>query len=212
MPNPGDIVFFTNDKKRGPLTHVGIVVSADSADKVYTIEGNTDNPSDWRAPYGVYKKTRSRVPTGTYIVGYGIPNYPTGGSTGGMQPPTGSNWRSKVSSEFGYRIHPVTHQPDGHRGIDIACPTGTSIHAALAGTVTVSKYGGSYGNYVKIDHGNGMQTLYAHNSQLLVRVGQTVQAGQIIAKSGSTGRSTAPHCHFEVMVNGQLQNPRNYLP
>lgn len=212
VPKAGDIVFFSNEKKHGGLSHVGIVTGADSADKVYTVEGNTNNPSNSMAPYGVYKQTRSREPVGTYIVGYGIPNYPTGGGAEGFQSPIGPNWRSVVTSEFGGRTDPITGKPAGHNGMDLACPTGTSIHAALPGTVIIAKYGGSYGNYVKIDHGNGLQTLYAHNSQLLVRQGQTVQGGEIIAKSGSTGRSTGPHCHFEVWLNGARTQPRNYLP
>ena len=79
--------------------------------------------------------------------------------------------------------------------------------------MTVSKYNaGGYGYYVCIDHGNGLTTLYGHCSQLLARVGQTVQSGDIIALSGSTGRSTGPHLHFEVRVNGERTNPRAYLP
>lgn len=97
--------------------------------------------------------------------------------------------------------------------MDLAVPTGTPIRAALPGTVTVSKYNaGGYGYYVCIDHGNGLATLYGHCSKLLAKVGQTVQAGDIIALSGSTGRSTGPHLHFEVRVNGERTNPRAYLP
>ena len=97
--------------------------------------------------------------------------------------------------------------------MDLAVPTGTSVRAALPGTVTVSTYNrGGYGYYVMIDHGSGLSTLYGHNSQLLARVGQTVEAGDVIALSGSTGRSTGPHLHFEVRINGERTNPRSYLP
>ena len=92
---------------------------------------------------------------------------------------------------------------------------GTHRHprpAALPGTVTAAQYHSSYGYYVMIDHGSGLSTLYAHNSQLLVRVGQAVETGDIVSLSGSTGRSTGPHLHFEVRVNGQRTNPRYYLP
>ena len=131
----------------------------------------------------------------------------------GFCSPIGSGWESRVTSEFGNRIDPITGKRKGHTGMDLAVPTGTPIRAALGGTVTVSKYNaGGYGYYVMIDHGNGLTTLYGHCSQLQARVGQTVQAGDIIALSGSTGRSTGPHLHFEVRVNGERTNPRAYLP
>ena len=133
--------------------------------------------------------------------------------TDGFCSPIGSGWESRVTSEFGNRIDPITGKRKGHTGMDLAVPTGTPIRAALPGTVTVSKYNaGGYGYYVMIDHGNGLTTLYGHCSQLLARAGQTVQAGDIIALSGSTGRSTGPHLHFEVRVNGERTNPRAYLP
>ena len=96
--------------------------------------------------------------------------------------------------------------------MDLAVPTGTSVRAALPGTVTISQYSSSYGYYVVIDHGGGLATLYAHNSKLLVSGGQTVNAGDVVSLSGSTGRSTGPHLHFEVRVNGERTDPRSYLP
>ena len=131
----------------------------------------------------------------------------------GFCSPIGSGWESRVTSEFGNRIDPITGKRTGHTGMDLAVPTGTTIRAALPGTVTVSKYNaGGYGYYVCIDHGNGLVTLYGHCSKLLAKVGQTVETGDIIALSGSTGRSTGPHLHFEVRVNGEQTNPRAYLP
>lgn len=130
----------------------------------------------------------------------------------GFCSPVGSNWRNIVTSEFGYRKDPFTGKSKGHGGIDLGIPTGTSVRAALPGRVTVAQYSSSYGYYVMIDHGGGLATLYAHNSKLLVKVGQTVQAGDIVSLSGSTGRSTGPHLHFEVRVNGERTNPRSYLP
>ncbi len=169
--------------------------------------------------------SRSRSPTPTVSTissRYGV----AGGSEGwipgadvpyigadGFCSPIGSGWERRVTSEFGNRVDPITGKRKGHGGMDLAVPTGTPIRAALPGTVTVSKYNaGGYGYYVMIDHGNGLATLYGHCSQLLARVGQTVQAGDIIALSGSTGRSTGPHLHFEVRVNGERTNPRAYLP
>ena len=131
----------------------------------------------------------------------------------GFCSPIGENWRNVVTSEFGNRRDPFTGERRGHTGMDLAVPTGTSVRAALPGTVTVSTYNqGGYGYYVMIDHGNGLSTLYGHNSQLLARVGQTVEVGDVIALSGSTGRSTGPHLHFEVRINGERTNPRSYLP
>jgi len=118
---------------------------------------------------------------------------------------------SKITSEFGYRIHPILKVNKLHTGMDIGCPTGTSIVAANSGTVIKAGWNNSYGYMVMVDHGGGIVTLYAHNSGLLVNTGDVVTAGQAIAKAGSTGDSTGPHLHFEVRVNGQYENPRNYL-
>ncbi len=99
-----------------------------------------------------------------------------------------------------------------HGGIDFPVSTGSNVYAAASGTVILVKYlTYSYGYYVMIDHGDGLSTLYAHNSQILVSVGDSVSSGQVIAKSGSTGNSTGPHCHFEVRVNGTRVNPLSYL-
>ena len=130
----------------------------------------------------------------------------------GFCSPVGAGWRSIVTSEFGGRRDPITGKQDGHTGMDLAVPTGTPVRAALPGTVRVAQYDSSYGYYVTVGHENGLLTLYGHNSRLLVRPGQTVQAGDVISLSGSTGRSTGPHLHFEVRVNGQRTNPRYYLP
>lgn len=117
-----------------------------------------------------------------------------------------------VSSEFGARIHPISGNAQRHEGIDIAAWTGTPVHATAAGTVTFAGNRGGYGLTVVIDHGYGVQTLYAHNSRLHVRVGQKVKRGDLISSIGTTGVSTGPHLHYEVHVNGRPVNPRNYLP
>lgn len=116
-----------------------------------------------------------------------------------------------ITSQYGYRIHPISKTKRLHRGIDISAAAGTNVLAAEGGTVITAGWNNSYGYYVTISHGSGLVTLYAHNSKLLVSRGQTVTKGQTIAKVGSTGNSTGPHIHFEVMVNGALQNPMNYL-
>lgn len=110
-----------------------------------------------------------------------------------------------VSSEFGPRWGRM------HQGIDLALPQGSEICAANSGTVYFSGNGGGYGNLVKVDHGNGMQTYYAHCSKLLVSEGQQVAAGECIALAGSTGNSTGPHLHFQVIINGSCVDPRDFL-
>lgn len=116
-----------------------------------------------------------------------------------------------VSSGFGPRVSPTAGASSYHQGIDIPCPLGSDIVAAEDGTVVISQYSNSAGNYIMIDHGGGVSTVYMHNSQLLVGVGATVTKGQVIAKAGSTGYSTGPHCHFGVRINGTYVNPWNYL-
>lgn len=131
----------------------------------------------------------------------------------GFCSPIGEGWRSVVTSEFGWRKDPFTGKGAGHTGIDLGMPKGTPIRAALTGTVYLVRYTTTgYGYHVMIDHGGGFVTLYAHCSKLLVAEGQQVQAGDIIAEVGSTGRSTGNHLHFEVRINGEKQNPRSYLP
>lgn len=110
-----------------------------------------------------------------------------------------------LTSRYGYRWGRT------HTGIDIGAPTGTAIKAAAGGTVTFSGFKGSLGNLVVISHGNGKQTYYGHCSKLLVTAGQTVSAGQVIAKVGSTGRSTGSHLHFEIRINGSSINPQGYI-
>lgn len=98
-----------------------------------------------------------------------------------------------------------------HTGLDIACDTGTDIKAVADGTVIFAEYNGSYGNLIKLDHGNGIETWYAHCSKLLAKVGQSIKAGDSIAKVGTTGNSTGPHLHLEIRIDGNPINPQNYL-
>lgn len=114
-----------------------------------------------------------------------------------------------VTSYYGTRKHPILRKYKMHTGIDIGADKGASIVAANKGTVIMAHYdkSGGYGNMVVIDHGDGITTLYAHASKLLVKVGDEVKAGQVIAKVGSTGLSTGNHLHFEIRVNGETKNP-----
>lgn len=117
-----------------------------------------------------------------------------------------------VSSGYGGRIHPTTGKYKFHGGLDIPGSYGSAIVAANSGKVIwAGNRGDSYGNYVIIDHGGGVSTLYGHSSKVLVSTGQRVSRGQRIANVGSTGRSTGPHCHFEVRINGSRVNPTPYV-
>ncbi|HEY5528422.1 MAG TPA: peptidoglycan DD-metalloendopeptidase family protein [Thermoleophilia bacterium] len=116
-----------------------------------------------------------------------------------------------VTSGFGYRMHPIFHVMKMHTGVDISAGMGTPIKAAAAGTVIFAGWRGGYGQAVIISHGNGLATLYAHQSKLLVSVGDKVKRGEVIGKVGSTGYSTGPHLHFEVRVGGNPVDPMGYL-
>jgi murein DD-endopeptidase MepM/ murein hydrolase activator NlpD len=118
-----------------------------------------------------------------------------------------------LTSPFGERDHVMGGGgTQFHAGIDLSVPTGTPVQAAQEGVVVFAGYNGAYGKAVKVDHPNGFSTLYAHNSRILVHVGQTVKPGQVICLSGSTGRSTGPHLHFEVHKDGWPVDPLHYLP
>ena len=134
----------------------------------------------------------------------------TGPYSGGkMEWPVSGHTR--ISSPFGYRIHPIFKVKKLHTGIDIPAPTGTPIAAAAAGTVVYCDWLGGYGKAIMVDHGGGILTLYGHNSAFVVSEGQTVSRGQTIAKAGSTGNSTGPHLHFEVRKNGSYVDPMPWL-
>lgn len=117
-----------------------------------------------------------------------------------------------VTSLFGGRLHPILGVWKGHTGVDFNAPLGTPIKAVEAGVVILQGWDDAYGNYIVIDHGGGVATKYGHNQQNLVSVGQSVVKGQQIARAGSTGWSTGPHCHLEILVNGVPQNYLDYIP
>ena len=117
----------------------------------------------------------------------------------------------RISDEYGNRIHPILGTQQFHNGVDMAASSGTAILAAYDGDVIAATYSSSMGNYIMIDHGSGLYTIYMHCSALYVSKGQTVTKGQNIAAVGSTGRSTGPHLHFSVRLNGSYVSPWNYL-
>jgi murein DD-endopeptidase MepM/ murein hydrolase activator NlpD len=126
---------------------------------------------------------------------------------------TPSIWpvRGYLSSRFGNRLDPFTGQPDFHSGIDISTPLGTKVAAPADGVVVTCAEKGAYGNSIIIDHGNGMVTRYGHLASYAVRPGRRVKRGEIIGYVGSTGRSQAPHLHYEVWVRDQAQNPIHFI-
>lgn len=139
----------------------------------------------------------------------------SGGSSSGSVTATGNfiwpSYCTIVTSEFGWRLHPIYGYYKYHSGVDIGASYGTDVLAADSGTVVVSDYDSGYGNYVMIDHGNGTQTLYGHMSQRLVSVGDTVSQGETIGLVGATGAATGPHIHFEIWVDGSRVNPLDYF-
>lgn len=137
-----------------------------------------------------------------------------GGSTVGTGNLVWPSYCTYITSRQGPRVHPITGEYKNHGGTDIGASYGSAIYAADSGKVVSSSDGwnGGWGNYVMIDHGNGMQTLYAHMSSRAVSVGQTVKRGQTIGYVGSTGMSTGPHLHFEMYVNGARIDPQTKYP
>ena len=118
---------------------------------------------------------------------------------------------TRISSKYGMRYHPILHINKLHTGVDISAPLGSNFIAANDGIVTKAGFNTAYGNMVIIDHGGGISTLYAHGSEILVQVGQTVKRGELVLKVGSTGYSTGPHAHFEVRINGVVTDPLPYI-
>lgn len=118
---------------------------------------------------------------------------------------------SKITSQYGMRTHPITGLYSLHTGTDVSAPIGANFVAMASGVVTKAGYNKYYGNMVILDHGGGVQTLYAHGSQIMVNLGDLVSTGDIILKVGSTGYSTGPHAHFEVRINSETVNPLDYV-
>jgi len=125
--------------------------------------------------------------------------------------PSSSPVPGVIGSGFGFRSDPFTGRTALHTGLDFPSPTGTPIVAAAGGVVVTAQFHPQYGNMVEVDHSNGLVTRYAHTSKMLVKPGDLVKRGQTVALVGTTGRSTGPHLHFEVLVQGVQQNPLRFL-
>ncbi|PXY00930.1 hypothetical protein DF185_13620 [Marinifilum breve] len=117
----------------------------------------------------------------------------------------------RLSSKFGNRFHPTLYRWRFHGGVDMACPKGTKIHVPADGVIVKSGWNGGYGNYIKVKHGNGYETIYGHLSKVSVKKGQKVKKGDVIGKVGSTGRSTGPHLHYEIIKNKKRVNPERFF-
>lgn len=118
---------------------------------------------------------------------------------------------TRITSQYGMRTHPITGLYRLHTGTDVGAPIGADFIAMASGIVVKAEYNLAYGNMVIIDHGGGVQTLYAHGSEIIVKLGQTVKQGAPVLKVGSTGYSTGPHAHFEIRINGNPVDPLNYV-
>jgi murein DD-endopeptidase MepM/ murein hydrolase activator NlpD len=129
-----------------------------------------------------------------------------GGSASFIRPVEGV-----VTSEFGFRVHPITGKLRLHKGIDIGGNEGKDVKASASGTVIIARVVSGYGNFVEIQHSDGLTSAYAHLARFSVRVGDKVEQGQNVGVVGKTGGVTGPHLHFEIFKNGEPQNPRNYV-
>ena len=142
------------------------------------------------------------------VAGSGSTSNVTPSTSGFVSPLPGGAY---VTCAYGWRIHPIWGDRRFHSGVDLAASQGTPIYAIAAGTVTTAAYGDANGYYVSISHGNGYGSVYCHMTNYIVSVGDSVSQGQVIGYVGSTGRSTGPHLHFEIHVNGSAVNPMDYI-
>jgi murein DD-endopeptidase MepM/ murein hydrolase activator NlpD len=135
------------------------------------------------------------------------PNFPPGDGNGSFIKPVGG----VITSEFGWRRHPITGELRLHKGIDIGGNSGQSVLASASGTVIIAGVVSGYGNFVEIKHGDGLTSAYAHLASFAVMEGDGVSQGQKVGVVGQTGGATGPHLHFEIFRNGEPQNPRNFV-
>ena len=159
--------------------------------------------SNWTA----IERTSPTMGSGAEVAAYSSPLPQSGISVPSRMPLEGA----ALTSDFGMRTHPVLGGRRRHSGIDLAAPTGTPIYATADGIIGRADWFSSYGLYISIDHGASMETRYAHLSRLAVAAGDNVKKGELIGYVGSTGRSTGPHLHYEVRVDGVAVNPIPYM-
>ena len=192
------------------LVHEAEQDKANLVDEIGTLEDEYEAAKD-REYQEWYKKwlasqPKPQAPSGTNSGGVGGASNVTAGITW-LKPCS----YSKVSSPYGWRIHPVYGDRRFHYGIDLSAPSGTPIYATRSGKVTTATFSSSAGYYVNIDHGDGFASRYLHMTHYVVSAGQTVAAGEVIGYVGSTGVSTGPHLHFSLYFNGATVNPADYI-
>lgn len=178
-----------------PTGPSGLDAQTDALTSLELLSLDLSDSDSWLFGSSLYESTTERIERGQAILSLPI-----------SSPVSGT-----ITSGFGMRDHPILRGRRMHKGLDIAAPTGTEIRAPGGGFVVFSGRKNGYGNTVIVDHGFGYTTLYAHCSKLLVEKGATVSRDDVIALVGSTGRSTGPHLHYEVRVDGQHMNPKAFV-
>jgi murein DD-endopeptidase MepM/ murein hydrolase activator NlpD len=201
MTDTGDIEFAQQMTKSGGIGLTAALL------KVFEKQVSGEKSDDAKAPSAAAATALSAMPsTATPITATPITAVETGKVASTISPAEVTS-AAPISSGFGWRNDPITGAHKFHQGIDIAVAYGRDVKSAAAGTVAFAGVQNGYGNTVIVDHADGRQTRYAHLSRELVRAGDVVEEGQILGKSGNSGRSTGPHLHFEVLVNGRPVDP-----
>ncbi|MCR5835313.1 MAG: peptidoglycan DD-metalloendopeptidase family protein [Lachnospiraceae bacterium] len=207
------------DKAEGELGQIDFVIKSqkDEIAQMEKIEAERKAAAEKAAKEAAIQAAKNKSSSPTYVPSKPTtPSYPaSNGQTSGNVTVSGYIWplpgHTSISSGFGYRADPFSGQTSYHSGIDLPAPSGTPIVASASGQVAWSNYSTSAGNWIGIDHGNGVYTVYMHMSARLVSAGQTVSQGQTIGLVGTTGSSTGNHLHFSVRLNGTYVSPLSYV-
>ncbi len=204
--------------KATPISHTAFAGDPNEAQIISTFdeqvraEGIDESLANLIIDGRIANTTRSRIAPNSPITSFGdavglLNKNPNAAIDVAYQSPVGG----RISSGFGNRFHPIDKITKFHGGLDLAVPTGTSVEAAAGGVVSFAGWSGGYGNLVVMKHADGRETRYGHLEKILVAEGTEIAAGQPIALSGSTGKSTGPHLHFEIRENGKVVNPNDVL-
>ncbi len=202
--------FETADAIDTILAHTGIKPDERAADKAASLRADESNDTAIGGPF-LEPETTEAFDNSLVALDSALLRLERARTQAKSLPFNNPSPASDITSRFGNRLDPFLGRLALHAGIDFRAPVGTKIHATGPGTVITAARTGGYGNMVEIDHGNGITTRYAHLSSILVNVGDKIATGDAIAKSGSTGRSTGPHLHYEVRLHGQAVDPMRFL-